>query len=82
MGINDKKYCPGDIGVHILAGGAMLTCLGIEDQDGAGQYLGDIVLVIQHLCDTSQVQGLGDAVSLIDELLQRGHRLTSIELSC
>ena len=82
MGINDQEYRLGDIGIHILPGGAMLACLGIEDQDGAGQVLGDIVLVVEGLSHSSKIQCLGDAATFGLELLECGHRLTSISFSC
>ena len=60
----------------------MLICLGIEDQDGARQVLGAVVLVVQGLSHSSKIKSFGDAAAFCLVLLKSGHRLTSISFSC
>jgi len=60
----------------------MLAYLGIKDQDGAGQVLGDVVFVVDSFSSTCQFQCFRDATALGLVLLMCGHRLTSILFNC
>ena len=60
----------------------MLTCLGIEDQDSAGQVLGDVVFVVEYLSYTCEFKSFGDAAAFGLVLLKSGYRLTSISFNC